>query len=143
MKRLQWLENQLDRDDLSLKLRRQYEDEADARAAMLSKRQAANKAAQEEKKKQAEVIRQQVLDGNLSAIDVYGIPEFGGDYEIAVEGQDHVVYSRAARDDQNSRHVLPDHDKANAKYRKLVWDRLYHKYVRTGEVDQLDQLFES
>lgn len=140
MKRLQWLEEQLDRDDISFALRRKYELEADKLAMQLTMAQKHQKEAKEARDKEIAFLREQLQNGNLSAIDTHGIPEFGEEYEIVREGNSYVVYSRAAREDQNDRHVFTDYESANSKYRKLIWDRLYHKYVRTGEVEHLSKL---
>ena len=143
MKRLQWLEDQLDRDDLSLKLRRQYEDEADARAAMLSKQQEQTKKLKEERKKEMEAIREKLLAGDISIIDTHGIPEFGDDYEVQQEGNEFIVYSKAAQDWQDHRRVHSTAEAADKDFRYLIRNRLYDRYVRSGEHDDLKELIQS
>ena len=135
-----WLYDQLDNGKLSDSVRTKYEAELDQIANRRSETQA-----QRQELKQAEAarvanIRAMLVAGNLDVIDTFGMEEFGEDYETIVEGSEHIVYSKVARDDQASRHALPTQDDARAKLRKLVWDRLYTKYVRSGELDHLSEL---
>ena len=104
MSRLDWLEAQLERDDLTLEQRRKYETEADKIANGISAIQERQQKAREERRAHFQALKQQLQSGNLSAIDTHGIPEFGSDYEIVQEGSNHVVYSRVAADGQNDRH---------------------------------------
>jgi hypothetical protein len=140
MKRLVWLEDQLDRDDLPQHLRDKYELEAAREAEFMAKQQEKAKLAKQEKAARDAELKAKLIAGDVNIIDTHGIPEFGDDYEILKEGERHVVYSRVAREDQESRWMFLDDESANSKYRKLIWDRLYSKYVRVGEVDHLSEL---
>jgi len=140
MNRLLWLEEQLEDEDLSPQLRVRYDAEAAALAANLTWRQEKEKKALETRKVQLAELRAKLEADDQSVIDAFGIPEFGDDYEIIEEGSNHVTYSKVARPDQESRWVFPNREEADRKYRKLVWDRLYSKYVRVGEVDHLSEL---
>jgi hypothetical protein len=140
MNRLDWLENQLENENLSAATRKKYEDEADKIANATTVIQQKRVAIAQQQAVQNAVIKAQILAGNLNVIDAFGIPEFGDDYEIALEGSTHVVYSKVASEMQNNRHTFNTFDEANSKMRKLVWDRLYSKYVRQGEVNHLSEL---
>jgi hypothetical protein len=135
-----WLCDQLDKDDISQEMKAKYEQELDAIARSHTKRQEAEKKAIAERTERFAHIKAQLIAGDINVIDAFGIPEFGDDYETVIEGNNYVVYSKVASDNQNNRHVMNTADEANSKFRKLVWDRLYHKYVRTGEVDNLSEL---
>lgn len=132
-----WLCDQLDRDDLSSELRTKYERELDAFAERFNQQQAKKKEAEQKEKERIAHIRAQLIAGNQDVIDVFGMQEFGDDYETVIEGTNHIIYSKVARDDQENRHVFNDKDSAYTKLRKLVWDRMYSKYVRTGELDSV------
>ena len=141
MNRLDWLEEQLDSDSLSPELRSKYEGEANRIANRITDRQVKEKETVEAKKAYYADLRAKLLNEDLSIIDTHGIPEFGDDYETIIEGADYVVYSKVSPEWTDSRWVFSNAESADSKFRKLVWDRLYHKYVRTGEVDQLNQLY--
>ncbi len=135
-----WLNDQLDRDDLTSAQRSKYEAELDAIAKRYSDRQAKIGAVHAAEKARTAEIRAQILAGNTDIIETFGVEEFGSDYEEVVEGSNYVVYSKVATDAQNNRHVFNSKDEAHAKFRKLVWDRLYSKYVRSGELSHLSEL---
>lgn len=94
-------------------------------------------------RKRIESIKALLLAGDLDVIDAFGMQEFGEDYEVAVEGTNHVVYSMVAREDQQARHLCNSAEEARLKLRKLVWDRLYTKYVRSGDMTHLSELAQS
>lgn len=135
-----WLCEQIDRDDLSDALRTKYEQELDHIANAHTRRQVIEQELEVKKQAMFADIKARMLANDLNVIDAFGIPEFGDDYEVVLEGSTYVVYSKVAADGQNNRHMFNTAEEANSKFRKLVWDRLYHKYVRTGEVSHLSEL---
>lgn len=137
---LNWYEDQLDRDDLSPETREKYEQEAD-RIVRATARAVENiKLRQQQEQARFEEIKKQLQSGDINVIDAVGIPEFGNDYELVKEQTSHIVYSKVANDGQESRHIHEEEKDAVAHYRKLIWDRLYTKYVRSGELDSLRQM---
>lgn len=135
-----WLCDQLDNETLSPVLRTRYEAELDSFANAHSKHDAKLKEIEQKEIARRANIKQQMLAGNLDVIDAFGMEEFGPDYETIIEGTNHIVYSKVARDDQEHRHMFSNADDAYIKLRKLVWDRMYTKYVRTGELDSVFDL---
>lgn len=121
--RLDWLEEQLDRDDLSQSQRKKYEEEANKIADGLSIIQ----------KKQ--VALKQELITLLKNKDVNGLvatygADYISDYDIVIEGTDHVVYSHVSRDDQNGRWVCKSAQEAEDKRNQLLYWRLYNYHMR-------------
>ena len=129
-----WLCDQLDKEDLAPALRAKYEQELDDFAERFNRQQTKKKEAEQKELERIVHIKAQLIAGNLDVIDTFGMQEFGGDYEVVVEGMSHIVYSKVARDDQENRHSFNDQESARIKLRKLVWDRMYTKYVRSGEI---------
>lgn len=140
MTREDWLVGQLDSGKLDAITSARYEQELDDIAQGHSKRQASEVAAKAVADQRRADIKAMLLAGNLDVIDTFGMEEFGPDYEVTMEGDVHVVYSKVARDDQENRHHLSSATDAQAKLRKLVWDRMYTKYVRSGEISHLSEL---
>ena len=128
--RLSWLETQLDREDLSSQLRAQYEAEADRLAnglTLIQQKQAAR--TQEELNKIADISALfQAKDVN-TLVSKYG-HEFIDDYEILVEGSDHVVYSSVSRESQSNRWICKDEEEAISKRNQLLYYRVYDHYMR-------------
>jgi len=137
---LDWYEDELEREDLSPELRKEYEEQADRLAGLITKSAAKAKARILKEQERLEDIKQRLKSGDESVIDIVGIPEFGQDYELKFEDPNHVVYSHVALEAQQDRHVHPTLNEARSHYRKLIWDRLYTKYVRSGELDSLKQM---
>lgn len=138
---LSWYEDQLEfNNNLSNEQKEEYEAEADrsANVEMQVKQRIKDKVQAE--RMRFEEIKAKVQAGEASAIDLFGIPEFGNDYELSKEQNNYVVYSKVALETQNDRHVSPLEKDAITHYRKLIWDRLYTKYVRTGEFDSLRKM---
>lgn len=135
-----WLVEQLDREDVSAELKAKYEQELDDMAERVTRSQQKEAQAKQATLARNALIRESLLAGDLNVIDAFGIPEFGEDYEVTVEGESHVVYSKVANDLQENRWIFSESDSAVSKFRKLVWDRLYSKYVRSGEVGHLSEL---
>jgi len=141
VKTIEWYERQLDTNpNLSPAQIEQYEKEIERLADVEAKAHQRVLARKAEEKKRFEEIKAQLQRGDASVIDLFGIPEFGSDYEMIQEGDKHIVYSKVARDDQEHRHIHSSHKDAESHYRKLVWDRLYTKYVRSGEMDSLREM---
>jgi len=140
-KSLKWYEDQLEfNNNLSDEQIAEYEAAADQLVDRELKIKQKIRDQADEARIRFEEIKAKVAAGEASAIDLFGIPEFGPDYELSKEQNDHVVYSKVARDDQENRHVYKTEVEAIAHYRKLIWDRLYSKYVRTGEFDSLRKM---
>lgn len=139
-----WLETQLERDDLPTELRNAYERELDSIAEMLTRtqeaRKAAAKAALESKMARLTEIREKVLKNDRDFILTFGAEEFSHDYEVRQEGTEVVVYSHAAKDFQENRRVHANMELALADLRYLYYNRLYDRYVRSGELDELLEL---
>jgi hypothetical protein len=135
-----WLCEVLDTDYLSDDLRLKYEKELDAIA---DQRSAAGIKAKEVKIKEAErvaLVKALILTGNADLIATFGKEEFGEDYEILQEGELFVVYSKVAKDSQQSRRPHVSIVEAEADLRYLLYNRLYDKYVRADELDNLSSL---
>lgn len=139
-KTLDWYENELERSDISDDQIAEYEAAIDKLLTIERMSQDRLKLRKIEEQKRIDEIRAQLESGDTSVIDVVGIPEFGGDYDISLEDSKHIVYSKVARDDQESRHIHSSLKDAVQRYRKLIWDRLYTKYVRSGEFDSLKKM---
>lgn len=135
-----WLVKELDRPDLSDKLRTAYEAELDNIADCHTKTQQKQAEAGRVEEQRRTEIRERILAGDEDLIETLGSEEFGSDYETVHEGSEFVVYSKVCRDHQDSRHPCPTAEAARLKLRRLLWDRLYTRYVRGGEVDSLKQL---
>lgn len=132
-----WLYEQLEQETLSVDLRLEYEAELDARAARHDS--SVRKKAEAEAKEAARRadIRARILAGEADFITKLGEDEFGGDYELVQEGDDFIVYSKVARDDQTHRRTHDSLEKAQHDLRYLYYNRMYSKYVRSGELDAL------
>ncbi len=102
-------------------------------------RQDKMKQALERERQRVEAIREAIANEDMDLVQVLGETEFGDDYEICVEGTDHVIYSKVAKDEQ-SRWVLSNAEEAEKKQRQLYYYRLYDKYVRTGDADKVGNL---
>lgn len=128
--RLDWLEDQLDRDDLPEALRIQYNSEADDIANRNTKQQEKNRAAELDRQYKIATISDMIDMGRTDQlVAMYG-DEFVGDYETRKEGDEQVIYSSVARDDQPSRWVCPSEDEAKAKLKQLLYYRIYDHYYR-------------
>ena len=138
--REEWLCEQLDRNDLSDTLRESYERELDSFADRFTKVQVKMKQNEEKERARLADIRAKILANDDDFVQAFGDTEFGSDYELVQEGDQYVVYSKVARDDQDHRRVHETYEKAYADRRWLYWNRLYTKYVRTGELDHLSGL---
>lgn len=140
-KTIEWYERQLDNNkSLSATQIEQYEQEIERLADIEAKAHQRILARKQEEKQRFDEIKAKLEAGDANVIDIVGIPEFGNDYELTIEGSNHIVYSKVAREDQEQRHVHLEEKEAVAKYRKLIWDRLYAKYVRSGEYDSLKNM---
>jgi hypothetical protein len=141
MNRLDWLEQQLGQETLAPALRQKYELEAQRLAASITASQHKAVLLAKQHAERIAEIRKMYLSNNFDdVVDMFGIPEFGEDYEIIVEGESHVVYSKVAQPNQEARHPTSSQSEAQRRLRQLVWYRLYDKYVRSGQVDSLTQL---
>jgi hypothetical protein len=135
-----WLVDQLDRNDLTPALRAKYETELEAHAERHERAQEAKKLAEQVEIARKAEIRAMLLKNDIDLVAHLGEQEFGDDYEIVLEGTEHVVYSKVARDDQNHRRPHKTREAAEHDLRYLFYNRLYSKYVRTGDVDGLGEL---
>lgn len=135
-----WLVEQLDSSALSPTLRAKYEAELDTMAEKHSAAETRRLAAEADEALYAAEIRARILANDLDLIATVGQDEFGHDYELVQEGDIFVVYSKVARDDQTHRRVHETFKKAESDLRYLLWNRLYSKYVRTGELVHLKEL---
>lgn len=137
-KTIAWYENQLNNNqNLSNTQIEEYEAAIERLADIEAKAHERVVARQKAEKQRLQEIKAKLQAGDVNVIDAFGIPEFGSDYELIKEQTGHVIYSKVAREDQESRHLHNTEGEAVAHYRKLIWDRLYTKYVRTGEIDSL------
>lgn len=140
-KSIEWYENQLETNTrLTPAQIEEYENEIERLADVEAR--AYNRAQEKkaEERKRFEEIKAKVQSGDANVIDVVGIPEFGNDYDLCQESGQHVVYSKVANEQQENRHVHKTAKEAESHYRKLIWDRLYNKYVRSGDYDSLRQM---
>lgn len=135
-----WICEQLDNPKLSAELRTQYEAELDDIADGIEVKKAKRAAALEAEKTRRAEIRARILAEDSDYVQALGEEEFGSDYDIIEEGGSFVVYSKVARDDQEHRRIHPTLEAANADLRYLFYNRLYTKYVRTGEADNIVDL---
>lgn len=137
MNREDWLVEQLNKDNLNANLRTKYEAELEAIAERFEvvsfKKKAAAKA---EANRRAE-IRRRLLENDEDLVLTLGQEEFGEDYEITQEGDDFVIYSKVARDNQTHRRVHASQEAADKDFRYLLFNRLYDKYVRSGEEEAI------
>lgn len=128
--RLDWVEEQLDRDDLDEATRAKYEKEADMLAYKTSLIQERRVEYQQQLRDKINNIKALYEGGSRrELVKLYG-HEFIDDYEIRKEGNDHVVYSSVARDFQNTRWVEASEEDANEKIVELLGHRVYDHYVR-------------
>jgi hypothetical protein len=128
--RLDWLEDQLDRDDLADVVRSAYEKEASKLADIESAMQERRVAYQRELQLKVNQIKELYEGGSRrELVRLYG-HEFIDDYEIRKEGNEHIVYSSVARDFQNARWVEATEQGANEKIVELLGHRVYDHYVR-------------
>lgn len=140
-KTIQWYENQLNTNtNLTPSQIEEYENEIERLADIEAKAYYRAQEKKVEERKRFEEIKAKVQSGDANVIDIVGIPEFGGDYDMCQEGGKHIVYSKVANDQQEHRHVHNTAKEAESHYRKLIWDRLYTKYVRSGDYDSLRQM---
>lgn len=128
--RLDWLEDQLDRDDLPEALKVAYNREADDIANRNTKQQEKNKMTELDRQYKIATISDMVDMGKTDQlVAMYG-DEFVGDYDTRKEGEEQVIYSSVAKDDQPSRWVCTSEDEAKAKLRQLLYYRIYDHYYR-------------
>jgi len=125
----------------------EIERELDRRADSLSRAQARQKTKQEEEKQRVLALKEVLQQGyGANSIDqviaTTGEVEFGSDYEIKQENAYYVVYSHAARDDQDFRRIHSSLEEANKDRRYLIYNRLYDRYVRTGTTSNVIQIGE-
>ena len=128
--RLDWLEDQLDNDELDEKTRLKYEQEANAIAERTSNAQAKLKAEELIKQEKIETISSMIDAGKIDTLIINYGDEFIGDYETRSEGSEFVVYSHVAKDNQPSRWPCSSEEQSNAKVRQLVYYRIYDTYYR-------------
>jgi hypothetical protein len=136
MTRLDWLEEQLERVDLDATSRAKYEAEAAKLATSLSKRQDKEREAKLEHQGKVLRVLELYRNGDFAALYNLHGSMFEQDYEILTEGEDHVVYSSVARDNQPSRWPCPSEGKAKAKLRQLVAYRVYDHFCRNSTCKQ-------
>lgn len=139
-KNIDWYERQLENPNLPPEKVEEYEREIERLADIEARAYAKSLERKQEEKKRLEEIRAQIQSGDANVIDVVGIPEFGDDYELSKEGDRFIVYSKVAMDTQENRHIHDTEKEAVSHYRKLIWDRLYSKYVRSGDYDSLKEI---
>lgn len=130
-----WILQQLEKGTLNEAVRSAYEAELDAIAEGLNRREAKRKEAEATELKRRAEIRARIEAEDMDYVWTLGEAEFKDDYEIVPEGDQFVLYSKVARDDQNQRRPHATMDAANSDLRYLYWNRLYTKYVRTGAAD--------
>jgi hypothetical protein len=135
-----WICEQLDKDNLDATLRLEYEAELDVIADRYSAIAIRKKEADAKELTRREEIRIKILANDIDFINHLGQEEFGADYEIIEEASSFIVYSHVAKDDQENRRVHATLEKAEADLRYLLYNRLYSRYVRTGEIDSLIEL---
>lgn len=141
VKTIDWYERELNTNNsLSNSQIEEYEAEIErladieARSYIRSQKRIAEEFARKEE------IKAQLLAGNKNYAIAQGMSEFGDDYEIRIEKQDHVVYSKVAGDHQENRRVHKTASEAQSDLEYLIYNRMYDKYVRTGEYDSLGQI---
>lgn len=131
--RLEWLEYQLENVNLPDNVREQYESEADKLASHETKQQEKTKLAELDKQYKIATISDMIDMGRTDQlVAMYG-DEFVGDYETRKEGDEQVIYSSVARDDQPGRWVCPSDDEAKAKLKQLLYYRIYDHYYRNRD----------
>lgn len=140
-KNIEWYERQLATNpNLSPSQIEEYEQEIERLADIEAR---AYHKAQEKKaaeRKKLEELKAEFLSKSRDEVMAQGMAEFGDDYEIRVEGNVHVVYSKVARDDQENRRVHDTAEKAQSDLEYLIYNRLYAKYVRSGDYTSLGDL---
>jgi hypothetical protein len=135
-----WLCDQLDRDDLTEALRAKYEAELDDFANRFTSAQSKAKTKAIADQARLEELKAKILANDVDFIKSFGEEEFGQDYDVVEEGNDFVVYSKVAKDNQEHRRVHPTLEAANADLCYLFYNRLYDRYIRPGELSSLGEL---
>lgn len=139
-KREQWLERQLNSGVLNPEVAAEYEAEMDAIADRITHVQKLNEEAAKKTALERAELREKILTNDADVIFVLGQEEFGADYQLKIEGIEFVVYSHVAQDSQESRRPHITMELAMSDLRYLYYNRLYDRYVRTGEMDELRKL---
>lgn len=135
-----WLAQQLDKGKLTDEVRAAYEAELDAIADRITLAEIRNKEAKGKEDARKAEFRARIEANDEDFIQTMGEEEFGSDYELTTEGAEFVVYSKVARDDQEARRPHATMEAAKADLRYLYWNRLYSRYVRNGDVENLIEL---
>jgi len=135
-----WLCEQLDNGNLSESFKNKYEAELDAIATSHTKSQIKMKENEATRRLKVAELRAKILANNADFIMTFGKEEFGSDYEVVQEGSCFVLYSKVARDDQEHRRVHNTLEEASADLRYLLYNRLYDRYIRPGDLDNLAEL---
>ena len=140
-KSIEWYENQLETNTKLTPAQIEEYENAIERLADIEAR-AYNRAqeAKAEERKKFEALKAAVISGNKKAYLAQGLHEFGGDYEVRVEGNDHVVYSKVTRDHQEHRRVHKTSNDAQSDLEYLIYNRMYDKYVRGGDYNSLKNI---
>lgn len=88
------------------------------------------------------VVVETIKSGDDNAITALAELEFGGDYRVHTpdDGITWITVSDVARLDQAGEYEFDTVARAYSKRRWLMLQRLYSKYVRTGEVSSLSEL---
>jgi hypothetical protein len=145
VKGIDWYEKQLEREDLDPTVRDEYEREADRLADGISSRQVALKTEKQKAAARAAAIKALLESGDTNVVDLYGIEEFGRDYntDVSEDGNGYKTWhvtSTVARADQPNSWSFDDEEGARRYLHGLIYDRMYYKYVRLGKVDNLQEL---
>lgn len=140
-KTIEWYERQLETNTkLTPSQIEEYESEIERLADIEAR--AYNRAQQKkaEERKRFEELKAEFLSKSKDAAIAQGLAEFGNDYEIRAEGSDYVVYSKVARDFQQDRRVHKTEEDAKKDLDYLIYNRMYDKYVRSGDYDSLKEM---
>lgn len=135
-----WICEQLDNPKVSPELKARYEAELDEIAITISVRKTRLEEAKNKERARLTEIRRRLLENDQDLVATLGQEEFGCDYELTQEGDTFVVYSKVAKDNQEHRRLHGSLDSAQKDLRYLFYNRLYDKYVRAGEIDNLVDL---
>jgi hypothetical protein len=90
-----------------------------------------------EKLQRVRAERKKIAEGMDDAAFALAEEEFGEDYTVELFNNTWRVISDVAREHHPGEYYFNTQTEAHAKYRWLVLQRLYDKYVRTGEATSI------
>jgi hypothetical protein len=134
MTREDWLYAQLERENLPEKLRVKFEAEVNEIAERLGQKQEAEKLEAEKEQKRLKELEEIAREGGDGAFAV-AQAEFSDDYEVLkdyLKRDTYTVVSHVAKSHHPGSYTFDTKEEAEAKYRWLLLQRLYDKYVRAG-----------